>query len=200
MRKCYVQRNGELVIREVRTFSATASVVAESGTDQGTRKVFAETNDESLAKWHTRRSFSVTTIDIRLREARKNYRERLKRTVRDYSRYADSKLKAEDLDNFVSMFDNDLLILITAASDDIVKGKTLVSLLGLSSYGSEIKSVGQRFTIAYRKSLKSIDKTGAVTPNIYRQVDDSLNELVDGFHRIVLGSDRYESFVSSTTL
>lgn len=200
MRKCYVQRNGELVVREIRTFSATASIVVESGTNSVTRRVFAETSDESLAKWHHRRSFSITTIDIRLREARKNYRERLKRVIRDYSRYADSKLKAEDLDNFIAMFDNDLLILITAAADDIVKGKTLVTLLGLSTYGSDIKSVGQRFTIAYRKSLKSIDKTGAVTPNIYRQVDDSLNELVDGFHKIVLGSDRYESFISATTL
>lgn len=203
MRRTYTMVNGEIAIHEIRSFSATARPITDENDPdhESSRKSFSNSpENESLAVWSRRRCFTTATIDIRLREARKNLKERMRRIFNDYKRFADGKLKAEDLDNFVAMLDNELMILITTAADDIESGKSLTSVLGLGSLGGNLKSLGQKFTIAYRKSLKSLDSTGAVTPTIYRQVNETLNALIDEFHRMILGSEKYEALLDPSLI
>lgn len=191
MRKTYSIENNELLHREIKMFSADSFGTDGDGQSSGSITTGIKSD---LAAWSSRRSFSQASLQIRLTEARKNLRERMVRIHRDYKTYAENKLKPADLDNFVAILNNDLLLLITTAADSIETGQSLTSLLGLSKYGREIKIASQKFTIAYRKSLRQLDSTGSVTPAVYKSVDESLNILINEIHKSILG----DNYVSDT--
>lgn len=154
-----------------------ASVGAERISSQeipSDAKVFIEAN----------KSFSQASIKERLRMSKMDPKMKFRYVVIDYRRYysAQKDKLLENLDEFKklrNMFIHDLMNMISDVAPLIQEGKQLGFLLGTQQYSPKIGKVAREFSLAYRKTLTSIEKDGTPRPMLYKVLDMKFREFIN---------------------
>jgi len=157
--------NGILTVQEVRYFSHRSF----------------DTEPE-IAPVDELRNFSISTIKERLRISNMTPRVRLAYTIKDHSRFYDTKkagISAEELKPVKELFRSDIMAIINTLVPKIIKGQTLGTLLNLGIYGNEISDAGKALSPLYRKSLVAQSTTGDVPKAIFEKTNDAFTTFLN---------------------
>lgn len=129
------------------------------------------------------KTFSVTTVNDRIRQQKYPIRQRLKLIIRDYQQYWKQKKEklskdAEQVKQLVQLFLSDLMILFNQVLPEIQEGKQLQSLLGLSQVSQGLNNISRDLSLAYRKALKQEEAQGAPSKTTYQLLSQKYREFL----------------------
>ena len=138
------------------------------------------------------KEFSMASTKERLREAKMGPRMEMRRLYISYKQLVKSmggieKIKPEDLKLMKSMFSSDILRIMNSVSGDVMKGKQINTLLGLSSLSKTARVCGQKLQQPLRLSYMRFQKQGFLTKDMMQKLQGSYTEFVNGLMEDVFG-------------
>lgn len=180
--------NGEPCVRMVRLYSAELG--DESLLEEG--ESADATLDEDLTQ--EQREFSVASLTERLRMNTLNSKMRFRRTVMDYKRFLAAKksnLELDKLNLLQRMFMADIMAILTDYSEEIIAGKRVSTILGVSSLGSQdLTKAVMKLSIIYPKALKSEKLLGDVPKNQYIKLTQAMELFFSELKKVVFGEPK----------
>lgn len=142
----------------------------------GETKVFSGTKEAPQTK-----SYSATTIRERLRYAKYSMRMRFRRLLIDYKKFYEmqgDRLSDEDFKILRGLFISDIMNIMNTITPEVLRGKQIVTLLGLSAFGKELRIAGQALNLPYRLAMKEEERIGAPSKKRYQDIQKAYNEFV----------------------
>ena len=129
------------------------------------------------------KTFSVTSVKERVKEAKLSPRERFRRLILDYKQVVKasggvSKIDEETLKVMKSLFASDVLSIMQVVTPMVLEGKNLVTLLNAGSLGVEVRKASQAMFIPYKQALAEAEKLGYVSKNKYQAIMGALAEVI----------------------
>lgn len=109
-----------------------------------------ETSTENVEVKTEEKKFSVATVRERLRLAKMSIRMRFRRTLIDYKKFhqsVKSKISDDDFKMLKSLLASDVMAMMNQVTPEIVKGKQINTLLGLSSLSKSLRVAGQKLQL-----------------------------------------------------
>lgn len=150
---------------------------------------FNDVNSETKTE---EKKFSVATVRERLRLAKMSVRMRFRRTMIDYKKFyqsVKSKISEDDFKMLKSLTASDVMAIMNQVTPEIIKGKQINTLLGLSSLSKSLRVAGQKLQIPYRLGLQEEKRTKAVTKKRYQDLSSAYNEFVQAVFDYCFGED-----------
>lgn len=138
------------------------------------------------------KEFSVATIKERLREAKFSPRQKFRRLCIDHKRFYNmtkTKMSSDDFKLLKGMLASDIMAILNVVTPEIIKGKQINTLLGLSSLSKELRLAGQALSMPMRMGLKEEKNTGAVTKKRYQDLAESYNKFIKSVFSYCYGDD-----------
>lgn len=142
----------------------------------GETKVFSEVKDAPKE-----RTYSVTTIRERLRYAKYSMRMRFRRLLIDYKKFYEmqgDRLSDEDFRILRGLFVSDIMNIMNTITPEVLRGKQINTLLGLSAFGKELRVAGSALQLPYRLAMKEEERIGAPSKKRYQDIQKAYNEFV----------------------
>lgn len=142
----------------------------------GETKVFSEVEDTPREK-----TYSVTTIRERLRYAKYSMRMRFRRLLIDYKKFYEmqgDRLSDEDFRILRGLFISDIMNIMNTITPEVLRGKQINTLLGLSAFGKELRVAGSALQLPYRLAMKEEERIGAPSKKRYQDIQKAYNEFV----------------------
>lgn len=129
------------------------------------------------------KTFSMSTLQERMRMLKHNPKVRLRYLVMDYKRYWKAKKgvlekdqkQANDLKN---LFLTDMTGLMTEVLPYLIDGKQLGTLIGTSQITPALTTKARELSLIYRKALKANQSQGQIPKGIFSQLKKSYNEFM----------------------
>lgn len=128
-------------------------------------------------------TFSMTTINERLRISKLNSRTRFRWIIQDYKKYWNSKKSAmlkdvELMKRFRNIFLTDVMGMFTEIMPFIEEGKQLAVLVGTSQISPDLNKVSRDLSLAYRKALRAEKNSGQINKTLYQNLKKSYSEFM----------------------
>ena len=142
-----------------------------------------------------RKTFSAATIKSRMLDVKRPLKDRIRRVYNDYKNVSKQISKLDEKALLKELLYNDLMFILSSSSSDILGGKSLTSILGLSTFSQKTKSLAVKFSVDYRRALNQISRTGTITSNSYSKLDSSVSTLVDSMVGDILGEEFLNSLL-----
>lgn len=129
------------------------------------------------------KTFSVATIQERLRLSNMNPKIRMRYIVMDYKRFWNSRKSSmeKNPDNAIklkNMFLTDLTGIFNEIVPFIEEGKQLNTLLGLSQITPRMNKVARDLSLTYRRALKAEKTSGQLSKGIYQKLKLQFGEFM----------------------
>jgi hypothetical protein len=130
------------------------------------------------------KTFSVATIQDRLKMASLDPKMRMKKIVMDYKMfYAKSKDKLEKdktmAKNLRSLFLSDMMAQFNNVVPLIMEGQQLAPLLGLSMIDPKLNEYARVLSITYKRAMGQEQKSGSLNKGVYGPVKKAYTEFMD---------------------
>lgn len=128
------------------------------------------------------KTFSVSTIQERLRVSKRNPRQRFQLVIRDYQNWwkrAKDNVTKEEVQKVVTIFLSDLMQMFNELLPEIQEGKQLQSLLGTNTVSTKLNQSAKQLSLAYRRALVQEEKQGAPSKNIYMNLSKYYREFIN---------------------
>lgn len=127
--------------------------------------------------------FSASTINERLRLAKKDPRVRFRYLTMDYKRYWNSNknkiLNDEELlKGLRNMFLSDVMNLFTEVIPYIEEGRQLSTLIGTNQVTPALNKISRELSLAYKKALKAEGNTGMINKTLYQGLKSKYTEFM----------------------
>lgn len=138
------------------------------------------------------KSFSVATIKERVRMSKFSVRQRFRRMIIDYKKFAEmskDKMTREEFVIVKGLFVSDVMNIMNMITPDVRKGKQINTLLGLSAFGKDLRVAGQELQMPYRMALNEEVNVGAPSKKRYIDIQESYNKFIDVLLRHVFGEE-----------
>jgi hypothetical protein len=138
------------------------------------------------------RTFSIGSVKERLRINKMSPRVAFRRLLIDYRGALKAsggidKMKPEDVAMLKSMFVNDVLLIVKQIHGDILKGKQIATLLGASSVSKSVREACQKLQLPYRMAMMQQEKSGYITRDRMKKIQDSYVAFTDSLVTEVFG-------------
>lgn len=149
------------------------------------QKVFSDTKSNEEQK-----TFSAATIKERVRLAKFSVRQRFRRTLIDWKKFYDmskDSMSDQEFNVVKSLFVSDIMNIMNSITPEVMAGKQINTLLGLSAFGKELRLAGQELQIPYRMAMNEEKKTGAVTKMRYQKIQEAYNKFIHALIDHVFG-------------
>jgi len=133
------------------------------------------------------KTFSVSSIKERLRINKLNPRQRFRRMVMDYMMFA-SKMDNLSQDEQVevrNMFIQDVMGVFSSISKELSEGGNLMTILGLTTFGKDVRDAAKVLSPLYRKSIQLTEATGDVPKAMFMRLDDANKAFMDALKKYV---------------
>ena len=139
------------------------------------------------------KTFSVTSVKERVKEAKLSPRERFRRLILDYKQVVKasggvSKIDGETLKVMKSLFASDVLSIMQVVTPMVLEGKNLVTLLNAGSLGVEVRKASQAMFIPYKQALAEAEKLGYVSKNKYQAIQTAYVTFIKSLQNFVFGT------------
>lgn len=138
------------------------------------------------------KNYSVATVRERLREAKFSPRQKFRRLCIDHKKFyamVKAKISSDDFKLLKSMLASDVMAILNVVTPEIIKGKQINTLLGLSSLSKELRLAGQALSMPMRMGLKEEKTTGAVTKKRYQDLAEAYNKFIKSVFAYCYGDD-----------
>ena len=138
------------------------------------------------------KEFTQAEIKERLRETKMGPRMLLRRKYISYKQVVKScggveKMKEEDVKILKSLFASDILNIMNSVTPQVVAGKQINTLLGLSALSKTARMCGQQLQQPLRMAMIEAKKQGFVTKMRYQKLQDAYMEFIKGLMEDVFG-------------
>lgn len=176
--KRFSKINGKVCKLKVKVFSSDSIVqLADDPNpvksyDLGETKTFSESSQKS---------YSTTSVKERLRYAKFSPRQQFKRVVMDYKQTYQSigsRLSDEDFKLLRGLFLSDMMNIMNRITPDILEGKQINTLLGVSAFGKELRLAATKLQMPYRIAFNEEKRNGAPTRKRYQDIQKAYNEFM----------------------
>ena len=136
------------------------------------------------------KTFSTSTIQERLRIGKMDKKSYVRQLIADYKRYYDTKKNEFQKDpkkflQFKRMFFNDLMGIINDILPDVVNGKQIGSLMGLSQISSSLLKVGMDLSLAFMQTIKQKKSSGQVNKTYLQKLEGAWNNFSNQLSDII---------------
>lgn len=180
--------DGKFCSLKAKVFSANG-VVEEIGTIEN-----LETQKEFTAPEETQKEFTQAQVRERLRESKLGVRMELRRTILSYRQVikqmgGSSKIDPEDLKVLKSLLSSDLLRILNSVTPQIIEGKQINTLLGLSSLGKAYREYGQKLNVPMRLGLQELKRNGFVNKQRYVKLQEAYTAFINAILDDVFGAN-----------
>jgi hypothetical protein len=149
-------------------------------------KVFNESEKDN------QKSFSVGNLRERIRMSKFSPRQRFRRMIIDYKKYYELTKNKMTHDDFVlvkGLFVSDVMNIMNLITPEVRKGKQINTLLGLSTFGKDLRIAAQKMQMPYRMALNEEVNVGAPSKKRYMDIQEAYNEFIDALLKHVFGED-----------
>ena len=179
--------SGKFCSLKAKCFSFNGEVVeldpSELGITEEAQKEFTEP---------TQKEFTQAQVRERLRESKLGVRMELRRTILSYRQVikqmgGSSKIDPEDLKVLKSLLSSDLLRILNSVTPQIIEGKQINTLLGLSSLGKAYREYGQKLNVPMRLGLQELKRNGFVNKQRYQKLQTAYTEFINAVLDDVFG-------------
>lgn len=187
--KKFSKIEGKLCQLKTKVFSSEGVTVIDDN-DTPQVKSYVHKGDSSFVEVAESRNFSAATIRERVRLAKFSVRQRFRRMILDYKKFNEmsrDNMSAQEFNIVKSLFVSDVMNIMNAITPEIMNGKQINTLLGLSAFGKELRIAGQELQIPYRMAMNEEKRTGAVTKMRYQKIQDAYNKFVKALIDHVFG-------------
>lgn len=198
--KRFSKINGQLCKLKMKVFSSTGEIheveyssendinpVTSIEINSGMKeKIFNDKKDES------QKLYSASTIRERVRMAKFSPRMRMRRMIIDYKKYYELTKNKMTHDDFVlvkGLFVSDVMNIMNLITPEVRKGKQINTLLGLSTFGKDLRIAAQKMQMPYRMALNEEVNVGAPSKKRYMDIQEAYNEFIDALLKHVFGED-----------
>lgn len=171
--------DGKFCSLKAKVFSANG-VVEEIGTIENLeeQKEFTEP---------TQKEFTQAQVRERLRESKLGVRMELRRTILSYRQVikqmgGTEKMDPEDVKTLKSLLSSDLMRILNSVTPQIIEGKQINTLLGLSALGKAYREYGQKLNVPMRLGLQELKRNGFVNKQRYQKLQQAY---VDFIHAVL---------------
>jgi len=139
------------------------------------------------------KTFSVTSVKERVKEAKLSPRERFRRLILDYKQVVKASGGAAKIDEptlkvMKSLFASDVLSIMQVVTPMVLEGKNLVTLLNAGALGVEVRKASQAMFIPYKQALAEADKLGYVSKNKYQAIQTAYTTFIKALQNFVFGT------------
>lgn len=151
-----------------------------------TEYVSAHESDDS------QKSYSVATVRERLREAKFSSRQKFRRLCIDHKKFysmVKNKISSDDFKLLKGILASDVMAILNVVMPEIIKGKQINTLLGLSALSKELRLAGQTLQQPMRLGLSEEKRTGAVTKKRYQDLSAAYNDFIKAVFAYCYGDD-----------
>lgn len=179
--------DGKFTTLKAKCFSFNGEVIeldpVEVGIADEEQKEFTQPDEVEEQK-----EFTQAQVRERLRESKLGVRMELRRTILSYRQVVkqmggSAKIDPDDLKTLKSLLSSDLLRILNAVTPQIMEGKQINTLLGLSSLGKAYREYGQKLNMPMRLSLQELKRNGFVNKARYQKLQaayvDFINAVLD---------------------
>lgn len=176
--------DGKFCSLKAKVFSANG-VVEEIGVIENLEEQKEFTQPDEVEE---QKEFTQAQVRERLRESKLGVRMELRRTILSYRQVVkqmggSAKIDPDDLKTLKSLLSSDLLRILNAVTPQIMEGKQINTLLGLSSLGKAYREYGQKLNMPMRLSLQELKRNGFVNKARYQKLQaayvDFINAVLD---------------------
>ena len=117
---------------------------------------------------------------------------KFRRIMLDYKKFynmSKSKISHDDFVLLKNLFTSDVMSIMNVITPELMKGKQINTMLGLSALSKELRIAGQKLSPQMRLGLNEEKNRGAVSPNRYKMLSSAYNEFIDALLKYVFGED-----------
>ena len=184
---------GKFCSLKAKCFSFNGEVIelepSEFGITEEAQKEFTE---EPKVEEETQKEFTQAQVRERLRESKMGVRMELRRTILSYRQVVkqmggNEKIDPEDLKTLKSLLSSDLLRILNRVTPEILEGKQINTLLGLSSLGKSYREYGQKLNIILRLSLQELKRNKFVNKTRYVKLQEAYTAFINAILDDVFG-------------
>lgn len=191
--KRFSKIGGKLCELKVKVFSSEGVTVVDDNPIPQVQEfsvVDNATKTEVIADTPEQKTFSAVTIKERVRMAKLSQRQRFRRLILDYKKFYDmskDSMSDQEFNVVKSLFVSDIMNIMNSITPEVMAGKQINTLLGLSAFGKELRLAGQELQIPYRMAMNEEKKTGAVTKMRYQKIQEAYNKFIHALIDHVFG-------------
>lgn len=138
---------------------------------------FNETKSEEISE----KKYSVTALRERLREAKFSPRQKFRRMCLDNKKFyasVKSKISDNDFKLLKGLLASDVMNILNTVTPEIIKGKQINTLLGLSALSKSLRLAGQKLSMPMRMGLREEKNIGAVSKKRYQDLSAAYNDFI----------------------
>ena len=140
----------------------------------------------------TQKEFTQAQVRERLRESKLGVRMELRRTILSYRQVVKQmggaeKIDPEDLKTLRSLLSSDLLRILNSVTPQILEGKQINTLLGLSALGKAYREYGQALFIPMRLGLQELKRQGFINKTRYQKLQSAYTQFINAVLDDVFG-------------
>lgn len=149
-------------------------------------KLFTKSSDTS------QKTYSVATLRERLRESKFSSRQKFRRVCIDHRKFysmVKDKLSNDDFKLLKGILASDVMNILNVVMPEIINGKQINTLLGLSALSKELRLAGAKLQMPMRLGMNEEKRTGAVTKKRYQDLSASYNEFIKAVFNYCYGDE-----------
>lgn len=197
--KRFSKVNGQVCKLKMKIFSSCGEVrEIEYSSANDIAPVTSVTLDDSVStavptNEPTERTYSVASIKERLRESKFSPRQKFRRLCIDNKKFyamVKNKITQDDFKLLKGLLASDVMAILNVVMPDIIKGKQINTLLGLSSLGKSLREAGAKLQQPMRLGITEEKRTGAVTKKRYQDLAKVYNEFIQSVFDYCYGQDQ----------
>jgi hypothetical protein len=193
--KRFSKIGGKLCQLKVKVFSSEGVTVVDENPIPKVQEFSVVSDDTKISETVNtpeQKAFSAATIRERVRLAKFSIRQRFRRMIIDYKKFNEmtrNNMSADDFKIVRGLFTSDVMNIMNTITPDIMKGKQINTLLGLSAFGKDLRVAGQELQIPYRMAMNEEKRLGSVTKMRYQRIQSAYNKFIDALLAHVFGED-----------
>jgi hypothetical protein len=187
--KLFSKIDGKLCKLKLKVFSSESTAVEYKTESELAPVISIDVNENNSPE---QKEFSAATIRERVRMAKFSVRQRFRRMIIDYKKFNEmtrNNMSADDFKIVRGLFTSDVMNIMNTITPDIMKGKQINTLLGLSAFGKDLRVAGQELQIPYRMAMNEEKRLGSVTKMRYQRIQSAYNKFIDALLAHVFGED-----------
>lgn len=183
-----IEIDDEAYVDGLQLSAVGASPSAETEYDAPAMKV-------DIESYGTVKLYSVATITERLKLSQRQPKQQMRMMILDYMKYYKNKKETllgntELFKSLQRMFLNDLMGLFNVILPEIMEGKQLNQLLGVSQVSPKLTQIATKLSRAYRIALKTEQQQGAPSKNQFVQLAEYYKEFITELMNIVFPENK----------
>lgn len=181
-------------------YKSESDISPVTSVDLKDEKMFNKSDDNMTTEYvssssesdDSQKSYSVATVRERLREAKFSSRQKFRRLCIDHKKFysmVKNKISSDDFKLLKGILASDVMAILNVVVPDVIKGKQINTLLGLSALSKELRLAGQSLQMPLRMGLSEEKRTGAVTKKRYQDLSSAYNDFIKAVFAYCYGDD-----------